>query len=98
MDYHSAQGNKPCSISHLTYPVILPAAQLTSSIDYDVEPCDNFYDFACGMWMKRHVVPDDRSNLYTYGVLRDQVSIIVKCKTFCFSILNTSAKLDMVTN
>ena len=56
------------------------AAELTSAIDYNIDPCDNFYDFACGMWIKRHVIPEDRSNLYTYGVLRDKVSITVKCE------------------
>ena len=58
------------------------AAELTSAIDYKIDPCDNFYDFACGMWIKRHVIPEDRSNLYTYGVLRDKVSITVKCELY----------------
>ena len=62
------------------YPTCISAARVSASIDYDINPCENFYDFACGMWMKRHVVPEDRSNLYTYGVLRDEVAITIKCK------------------
>ncbi|XP_045162499.2 neprilysin-1-like isoform X2 [Mercenaria mercenaria] len=54
------------------------AARVISSIDYSVDPCDNFYDFACGSWMKKHVVPEDRSNLYTYGVVRENVKVTIK--------------------
>lgn len=54
------------------------SARVITAIDYSVNPCDNFYDFACGQWMKTHVIPDDRSNLYTYGVVRENVKIIVK--------------------
>ena len=58
----------------------ISASRVITSIDYSVNPCDNFYDFACGSWMKKHVVPEDRSNLYTYGVVRENVKIIMKCK------------------
>ncbi|XP_052759922.1 endothelin-converting enzyme 1-like [Mya arenaria] len=54
------------------------AARVINAIDYSVNPCDNFYDFACGTWMKKHVVPEDRSNLYTYGVVRENVKITLK--------------------
>ena len=26
-----------------------------------VDPCHDFFEFACGTWNKRHVIPEDRS-------------------------------------
>ena len=50
------------------------ASRVLKAIDMSVDPCENFYDFACGGWVKTHEVPSDRSNLYAYGVLRDDVT------------------------
>ena len=58
------------------------AARVLQNVDNTVDPCDNFYDFACGGWKKSHVIPSDRGNLYAYGVLREEVNQILKGKLF----------------
>lgn len=58
----------------LTPHCVMTASRVLRSVDLSVDPCDNFYDFACGGWIKTHEVPSDRSNLYAYGVLRDDVT------------------------
>jgi len=30
------------------------ASSIMKSINLDVEPCDNFYEFACGKWQQNH--------------------------------------------
>ncbi len=35
------------------------ANYLLESIDESIEPCENFFQFACGTWLKNNRIPDD---------------------------------------
>ncbi|XP_071110115.1 neprilysin-like isoform X1 [Haliotis cracherodii] len=61
-----------------TEECVMAASRLSSVMDSSVNPCDNFYDFACGSWMKKNVIPEDKSSLDMFGVLRDEVLVILK--------------------
>ena len=60
---------------------LLKAARVADGIDFSVDPCENFYEYACGGWMKSHVIPSDRSHLASFSILRDTVQ--VKLKRMC---------------
>jgi putative endopeptidase len=42
-----------------------------ANLDRSVSPCDNFYEFADGGWMKNNPIPADRAAWATFNKLRD---------------------------
>ncbi|XP_064610724.1 neprilysin-like [Liolophura sinensis] len=57
---------------------VAAAARVNEYIDTSVHPCDNFFKYSCGNWIKKHPIPEDRSSIDTFGVLRDEVEVILK--------------------
>lgn len=37
-------------------------------MDRTADPCTNFFQYACGTWNKKHVIPEDRSSISTFEV------------------------------
>ncbi|PBC26987.1 Membrane metallo-endopeptidase [Apis cerana cerana] len=55
-----------------------PPASLLSAMDRTAAPCVNFFQYACGTWNRRHVIPEDRSSISTFEVLANQLQVILK--------------------
>ncbi|XP_052286695.1 membrane metallo-endopeptidase-like 1 isoform X2 [Dreissena polymorpha] len=62
----------------LTEGCVMAAARVRGAMDTKVNPCDDFFNFACGTWIQKHVIPEDKSSFGTFTQLRDDVDIIVK--------------------
>ncbi|KAF7793093.1 hypothetical protein EIP86_004200 [Pleurotus ostreatoroseus] len=56
---------KPCFSPQC---IVLSAAVL-SSLDVTQDPCENFYDFANGGWLKQHPIPSDKGSFGNFEAL-----------------------------
>ncbi|XP_072174793.1 neprilysin-1-like [Diadema setosum] len=62
----------------LTPTCVKAAAALIESMNTEVNPCDNFFEFSCGGWSKKHVIPEYRSSFSSFSVLREQLQVTLK--------------------
>ncbi|XP_066493606.1 membrane metallo-endopeptidase-like 1 isoform X1 [Tiliqua scincoides] len=57
---------------------VTAAARIIQNMDPTAEPCQNFYQYACGGWLSRHVIPETSSRYSIFDTLRDELEIILK--------------------
>ncbi|KAK3721614.1 hypothetical protein QZH41_008291, partial [Actinostola sp. cb2023] len=51
---------------------------LMNSIDPRKDPCENFYDYACNGWIKKHPVPKDTLSVDQWSLLTNKVEQFIK--------------------
>ncbi|XP_075929055.1 neprilysin-like isoform X2 [Petromyzon marinus] len=56
----------------------IAATRLLEGMNPAANPCDNFYEFACGGWPKKQVIPEDSGYYGTFHVLDDHLEIVLK--------------------
>ncbi|XP_028924810.1 neprilysin [Ornithorhynchus anatinus] len=61
-----------------TADCIKSAARLIENMDANVEPCKDFFHYACGGWLKRNVIPETNSRYSNFDILRDDLEVILK--------------------
>lgn len=57
------------------------AARLLENMDMSVDPCENFFEYSCGGWLKTNVIPESSPMYSTFSTLRDKLDILVKGHT-----------------
>ncbi|KAK7881144.1 hypothetical protein WMY93_029553 [Mugilogobius chulae] len=62
----------------LTPECIEAAGSILSKIDRSVDPCEDFYSYSCGGWLKENPIPEDSSSYGIYPWLRQHVDIKLK--------------------
>ncbi len=66
-----------------------------SSMDKTVDPCVDFYTYACGSWMKNNPIPPDQSSWSAYGKLQDEN--LAQLRTILEEASKGGAQKDAIT-
>lgn len=77
---HSAQSvplggikttEKPVEEYCMTSACVQTANRVLNTLDESIDPCDNFYEFACGSYLKNTEIPNDKVNVDSFDIVRD---------------------------
>jgi putative endopeptidase len=69
----SAQANRPSSDTPQEIPVFD-----VNAIDKSADPCGDFYQYACGTWMKNNPIPPDKSRWGRFDALYERNLYILR--------------------
>ncbi|XP_028406854.1 neprilysin-4-like [Dendronephthya gigantea] len=54
------------------------SSSIKDAIDETVKPCDDFYDYACGEWLKKNPIPNGKLQISAFTELRDKNNKIMQ--------------------
>lgn len=56
----------------------LSASVILSSMNATADPCVDFYEYACGNWIKQHPIPDDAPSVSNFENLGQDLELALK--------------------
>lgn len=69
--------------------VVFLATQILSSINHTADPCEDFFQYACGGWKMSHPIPDNQSAIDNFWLLTEKMKIVKQSKLVCKNVLET---------
>lgn len=61
------------------------AASLIEAMNPKADPCQDFFEFACGGWVAKHPIPSTKSRFTQFDILEDQLTNIIRRNVPIFS-------------
>ena len=80
----------------LTEPCITVASAVMGALDRSVDPCHDFYNFACGGWVKSNPLPEGKSRWGPFSNLWEHNMLVMKHllgKSLLFECFSVSLNL-----
>ncbi|XP_036335141.1 neprilysin-3 isoform X3 [Rhagoletis pomonella] len=71
---HIKANEVPCLNEHC----IFAANEILRSIDRRIDPCDDFYAYACNNWIRNNPIPEGKSTWGTFGKLEQMNQLIIR--------------------
>uniref|UniRef100_A0A8C5UBX8 endothelin-converting enzyme 1 n=1 Tax=Malurus cyaneus samueli TaxID=2593467 RepID=A0A8C5UBX8_9PASS len=68
----------PRDVTCLTDACVRVASKILEALDTETDPCQDFYQYSCGGWIKRNPLPNGRSKWSTFNSIWDQNQAIMK--------------------
>lgn len=65
----------------LNVECITAASDMLKSMDTSVDPCNDYYEYACGGWIRSNTIQDDETWTDIFKKTEDQVSEKLKCNS-----------------
>ncbi|XP_036392017.1 endothelin-converting enzyme 2b isoform X2 [Megalops cyprinoides] len=62
----------------LTEACVRVASKIVEALDRQADPCQDFYQYACGGWVRKNPLPDGRSRWSTFNSIWDQNQAVLK--------------------
>lgn len=56
----------------------MAAARIIETMDTTANPCKDFYQYACGGWLKKNIIPETNSRYSNFDILRDELEVVLK--------------------
>lgn len=57
----------------MTPTCVHSASKMLELMDSTVDPCEDFYNFACGTFIKETNIPDDKSSVNSFSIIEDKL-------------------------
>ncbi|KAG7258603.1 hypothetical protein CRUP_029489 [Coryphaenoides rupestris] len=74
LSQHSDASRELC----LSEACVMLAGRILEAMDRQTDPCQDFYQYACGGWTRKNPLPDDRPRWSTFSRIWEQNQALLK--------------------